>query len=147
VIPQLKTGTRYALPLSGRAGVTNFSPAPIQSFILKTNHMQWLGRRGSSNVEDRRGISGGGLVTGGGILGVIIYFVYTFLSGGDIDPSQIPQVNPQANRTELSAEEKKADDQRADFVKVVLADTEDVWNKLLKESGQQYQEPTLVSFS
>lgn len=108
--------------------------------------MQWLGRRGSSNVEDRRGISGGGLVTGGGILGVIIYFVYTFLSGGDIDPSQIPQVNPQANRTELSAEEKKADDQRADFVKVVLADTEDVWNKLLKESGQQYQEPTLVLF-
>ena len=108
--------------------------------------MQWLGRRGSSNVEDRRGISGGGLVTGGGILGVIIYFVYTFLSGGDIDPSQIPQVNPQANRTELSAEEKKADDQRVDFVKVVLADTEDVWNKLLKESGQQYQEPTLVLF-
>ena len=108
--------------------------------------MQWLGRRGSSNVEDRRGISGGGLVTGGGILGVIIYFVYTFLSGGDIDPSQIPQVNPQANRTELSAEEKKADDQRADFIKVVLADTEDVWNKLLKESGQQYQEPTLVLF-
>jgi len=108
--------------------------------------MQWLGRRGSSNVEDRRGISGGGLVTGGGILGVIIYFVYTFLSGGDVDPSQIPQVNPQANRTEMSAEEKKADDQRAEFVKVVLADTEDVWNKLLKESGQQYQEPTLVLF-
>src|SRR6478735_4455407 len=108
--------------------------------------MQWLGRRGSSNVEDRRGISGGGLVTGGGIIGVIIYFVYTFLSGGDVDPSQIPQINPQANRTEMTAEEKKADDQRADFVKVVLADTEDVWNKLLKESGQQYQEPTLVLF-
>jgi len=115
-------------------------------YNLKFNNMQWLGRRGSSNVDDRRGISGGGLVTGGGIIGVIIYFVYTFLSGGDVDPSQIPQINPGGNNTEMTAEEKKADDQRAEFVKVVLADTEDVWNKLLKESGQQYSEPTLVLF-
>ena len=51
--------------------------------------MQWRGRRGSSNVDDRRGISGGGIAAGGGIAGVIIYLIYTFLSGGNVDPSQM----------------------------------------------------------
>lgn len=105
--------------------------------------MLWKGRRQSSNVEDRRGVSGG-MVAGGGIVGVIIYLVYSFL-GGDIDPSQIPQLSP-GNQTELSPEEKAADDERAQFVKVVLAETEDVWNKIFSESGSSYQEPTLVMF-
>ncbi len=108
--------------------------------------MKWLGRRGSSNVEDRRGISGGGLATGGGVIGIIIYLVYSFLGGGEIDPSQIPQLTQQANQTTMSAEEQKADDERAEFVKVVLAETEDVWNKLFAEAGNQYREPTLVLF-
>lgn len=108
--------------------------------------MKWLGRRGSSNVEDRRGISGGGLATGGGVIGIIIYLVYSFLGGGEIDPSQIPQLTQQANQTTMSAEEQKADDERAAFVKVVLAETEDVWNKLFAEAGNQYKEPTLVLF-
>ena len=108
--------------------------------------MKWLGRRGSSNVEDRRGISGGGLATGGGVIGIIIYLVYSFLGGGEIDPSQIPQLTQQANQTTMSAEEQKADDERAAFVKVVLAETEDVWNKLFAEAGNQYREPTLVLF-
>ena len=108
--------------------------------------MKCLGRRGSSNVEDRRGISGGGLATGGGVIGIIIYLVYSFLGGGEIDPSQIPQLTQQANQTTMSAEEQKADDERAEFVKVVLAETEDVWNKLFAEAGNQYREPTLVLF-
>ncbi len=108
--------------------------------------MQWLGRRGSSNVEDRRGISGGGLATGGGVIGVIIYLIYSFLGGGDIDPSKIPQVSNQVSSRELSPEEKKADDDRAQFVKVVLAETEDVWNKVFADNGKQYAEPTLVLF-
>jgi predicted metalloprotease len=106
--------------------------------------MQWLGRRQSSNVEDRRGFSGGGMVAGGGIIGVIIYLISTFMGGGEIDPSQLP-VSPQT-QTQLSPEEQKADDERAQFVKVVLADTEDVWNKLFAEQGQQYTVPTLVLF-
>ena len=108
--------------------------------------MKWLGSRGSSNVEDRRGMSGGGLVTGGGVVGVIIYVLYSLFSGGDIDPSRIPQISPQANQRTLTAEEQKADEERAAFVKVVLAETEDVWNKLYADAGNRYAEPTLVLF-
>lgn len=108
--------------------------------------MQWRGRRTSSNVDDRRGISGGGIAAGGGIGAIIIYLLYTFLGGGNADPSQLPQISPSANQRELTPEEKKADDERAEFVKVVLAETEDVWNKIYAENGQDYPEPTLVLF-
>ena len=104
--------------------------------------MLWQGRRGSSNVEDRRGVSGGQVAVGGGILGVIA-LVLNFLLGGD--PSQLPQQLPTQNR-ELTAEEKAAEDQRAQFVKVVLAETEDVWNSLFQKMGKDYAEPTLVLF-
>lgn len=106
--------------------------------------MKWMGRRESSNVEDRRGISGGGIAAGGGILGVIIYVLYSFLGGNNVDPSQIP-ISP-STQTTLSPEQQAADDERAKFVKVVLAETEDVWNKIFAEQGQQYSEPTLVLF-
>lgn len=105
--------------------------------------MLWKGRRQSTNVDDRRGVSGGA-VAGGGVIGLIIYLVYSFL-GGDVDPSQIPQLSP-TNQTEMSSEEKAADDERAQFVKVVLAETEDVWNKIFQDNGAQYREPTLVLF-
>ena len=107
--------------------------------------MLWKGRRGSSNVDDRRGISGGGIAAGGGIIGVIVYLLYTFLGGGG-DSSTIPPVLPGNTSTEMTAEEKAADDERAEFVKVVLADTEDVWNKLYSAQGKDYPEPTLVLF-
>lgn len=112
-------------------------------YTLKYYFMLWQGRRGSSNVEDRRGVSGGQVAVGGGILGVIA-LVLNFLLGGD--PSQLPQQLPNQNR-ELTAEEQAADDQRAQFVKVVLAETEDVWNTLFQQAGKNYVEPTLVLFS
>src|SRR5690606_21357714 len=107
--------------------------------------MRWRGRQQSGNVEDRRGMSGGGVVAGGGVVGLIIYLLYSFLGG---DPSQMPDVlpSPGAAQTEMSAEEKAEDDARAEFVSVVLKDTEDVWNKLYAENGENYQEPTLVLF-
>jgi predicted metalloprotease len=108
--------------------------------------MQWFGRRESSNVDDRRGFSGGGIATGGGIIGVIIYLVYSFLSGNSVDSSQIPQISPQSTNATLNPEEQKEDDKRASFVKVVLADTEDIWAELFKESGATYTDPTLVLY-
>jgi len=108
--------------------------------------MKWMGRRESSNVDDRRGMSGGAIAGGGGIAGIVIYLLYTFLSGGSVDTSEITrQVQPGASQT-LTAEQQAADEQRAKFVKVVLADTEDVWNKLFSENGSKYKEPTLVLF-
>ena len=106
--------------------------------------MLWKGRRESTNVDDRRGMSGGGLAVGGGIIGVIALLINFFLGGGD--PSQLPQDPlPGGGGPSMSAEEKAAEDELAGFVKVVFGDTEDVWNTLLGQS--QYQEPRLVLFS
>ena len=67
--------------------------------------MKWTGRRESSNVDDRRGVSGGKIAAGGGIAGLVIYLLYTVLSGGNIDPSQIQQkLAPETNQTTLSPE-------------------------------------------
>jgi len=112
------------------------------SFILNSYDMRWIGRRESSNVDDRRGLSTGGMVAGGGILGVIILLLNMFLGGGDA--SQLPDLSGQ--QQQLSPEQQAADDERAKFVKVVLADTEDVWNELFQKNGSNYTEPTLVIF-
>jgi len=105
--------------------------------------MQWRGRRESSNVEDRRGISGGGLAIGGGIVGVIFVLVKFLLGGGDV--SDLQQLAPQ--QQQMTQEQKAAEDKEAAFVKVVLADTEDVWSKLFSDMGRTYTDPTLVLFN
>lgn len=106
--------------------------------------MKWAGRRESSNVEDRRGFSGGGLAVGGGIVGVIVILLKVFLGGDTADLNQVlPQGGP---AREMSAEEQKMDNERASFIRVVLADTEDVWRKLFSDAGKTYTDPTLVLF-
>jgi predicted metalloprotease len=107
--------------------------------------MQWQGRRQSSNVEDRRGLSGGGLAVGGGVIGVIFILAKFLLGGGDLNDLQ--QLVPPQQQQEMTQEEKAAQDQEAAFVKVVLADTEDVWSKLFSDMGRTYTDPTLVLFS
>ena len=102
--------------------------------------MQWKGRRESSNVDDRRGMTGKGLAVGGGVIGVIFVLVQFFLGDGDI--SSLQQILPQQQQQEMTTTEKAADDERASFVKVVFADTEDVWDNM----GKIYQKPTLVLF-
>lgn len=106
--------------------------------------MQWLGRAESENVDDRRGIGGGHIAAGGGVIGVIFLLAKFLLGGGNI--SDLQQALPQGQQTEMTAEQKAADDERASFVKVVLKDTEDVWDKIFSDQGKQYSKPTLVLF-
>lgn len=107
--------------------------------------MLWKGRRQSDNVDDRRGMSGGKIAAGGGALGIIILLINFLMSDGDLSKLQV-QLPQQQEAVSLSPEEQAADDERAEFVKVVLAETEDVWKKLLSDQGMQYVEPTLVLF-
>jgi hypothetical protein len=104
--------------------------------------MRVEGRRESSNVEDRR--SSGGRVAVGGGLGVLVIAVVVALLGGD--PMQILGTSAPgggaAPYTPTPEEE-----QQARFVRVVLADTEDVWNDLFARGGKRYVEPSLVLFS
>lgn len=110
--------------------------------------MKWKGRQQSRNVEDRRGqrVSGKGIAGIGGGLGIILVIVFTLLNGGSpIDVlNQIGLDEPQTSETyEGSAREEEM----ADFVAVVLQDTEEVWTKLFAENGMTYEEPTLVLFT
>jgi len=75
------------------------------------------------------------------VAGIVIYILYTLLSGNNIDPTQIQkQLSEQTEQSrQLTHEVQKADDNRASFVKVVMAETEDVWNNI-------FSEPTLVLF-
>lgn len=106
--------------------------------------MLWKGRSQSSNVDDRRGLSTGGMVAGGGIIGVIVLLINMFM-GGDIDPTVLQQI-PGGGQEQMSPQQQAADDERAEFVKVVLKETEDVWNTVFAQSGEDYPEPTLVLF-
>ena len=110
--------------------------------------MKWIGRRQSDNVEDRRGISGGGkTILGGGIIGVIILLLQTF--GGEnaqILTPVLEQFNQNGAPTEqraLTAEEEKI----GEFPKVVFADTEDIWTKIFEENNMQYEKPKMVLFT
>jgi predicted metalloprotease len=110
--------------------------------------MRWQGRRGSSNVEDRRGMSTRGIATGGGIgiVGFVAIYLIVRMLGGD--PSQVlEQIQEGTGQSSSTTYEATAEeDAMAQFVSVVLADTEDVWNKLFAESGSSYRMPSLVLF-
>ena len=114
--------------------------------------MRWEGRRQSSNVDDRRGMRGkGGLIAGGGIVGIIVVLLQLF--GGETGQQVASVVNQVAGgnqtqqaveRVELTAEQKKI----GEFTATVLADTEDVWEKVFSQNGLgTYKKPTLVLFT
>ncbi|HQQ87675.1 MAG TPA: neutral zinc metallopeptidase [Smithellaceae bacterium] len=112
--------------------------------------MRWRGERQSDNVEDRRGMRVSRGVKVGGIsgLGLVAIVVVSLLLG--VDPTivlqQVGQSLPSSTTIEESAQPTANNDMR-NFVAVVLAETEDVWNEQFNNAGRTYQEPKLVLFS
>jgi hypothetical protein len=110
--------------------------------------MRWEFGRRSENVEDRRGSRVSGPLVGGGIGSILLALVVAFLGG---DPSVIlDQAAPSGDRSYSDSTQNTnspAQDKMADFVSVVLADTEDTWNQIFQQAGEEYIEPKLVLFS
>jgi len=108
--------------------------------------MRWRGERESDNVEDRRGMSGGGKIIGGGLGGIVILVIALLLGA---DPRQLleqvpagdPASGPQTSRP------NDPQDEGVKFVRVVLASTEDYWTDAFRRMGRQYRAPKLQLFT
>ncbi len=105
--------------------------------------MRWKGRRKSSNVEDRRGKKTG--IAGGGV-GLIVVMLIVYLLGGN--PLELLD-NVQLDNSSTSTEYLGSDDEKelAEFVSVVLAETEDVWIKIFRQESASYKLPNLVLYN
>ena len=108
--------------------------------------MRWERGRRSENIEDRRGmrVSGRGLA-GGGIGAIVLALVAMYFG---VDPSVVlNQAGGLGEPAQQSAPASPEDERLKDFMSVVLADTEDVWGGLFRESDRVYEQPRLVLFS
>lgn len=114
--------------------------------------MRLDGRRTSSNVDDRRGLSGKTVGIGGGIVGIIVAAVFTLLSGGSMS-DVVTQVGGQLLNQQgvgyTQGYQPDAEDERlADLSSKVLAGTEDVWTQEFRKNGWgEYQPPKMVLYS
>ena len=110
--------------------------------------MLWQSGRRSENIEDRRGSRVTRNIAGGGIGTLVLVLVALYFG---IDPSVILQqggdLQPNRSTQEMPATQSPEQNELADFVSVVLADTEDTWHEIFQRSGSQYREPKLVLFS
>ncbi len=109
--------------------------------------MRWKDGRRSGNVEDRRGARLSGKAKGGGIGLLVLVLVGLFFG---IDPSLILQLGGNVSGPVVQESQyvpTEAENELADFVSVVLADTEDTWGALFNQAGGRYEEPTLVLFT
>ncbi|MFZ0610671.1 MAG: neutral zinc metallopeptidase [Desulfobacterales bacterium] len=110
--------------------------------------MRWEGGRRSDNVEDRRGIRMSRGVAGGGIGALLLVLVALYFG---VDPSVVVSPGLQPGGTPAPSAESRTgspeENRLAEFVSVVLADTEDTWHTLFRKMGHSYQEPSLVLFS
>ncbi len=103
--------------------------------------MRWRGRRGSSNIEDRRRMGRGGIQLGG--FGLIAVLAIGYFLGIDVTPLLQGGAAPVSGTQEIT----QADEEAAQFVSVTLADTEEVWAELFRtQLGRDYDPATLVLF-
>src|ERR687893_2299482 len=114
--------------------------------------MRWRNPRRSGNIEDRRGMRVPMKAVGGGIGGLILLRITLLLSGGDpgaiFNDNTNTRVNtPGSSYYEGTATISQEERELADFVSIVLADTEDTWNEIFAAENLDYREPTLVLFS
>jgi hypothetical protein len=115
--------------------------------------MKISGRRESTNVEDRRGLSTGAKAGIGGIGGIIIIALMTFMSGGNLGDvvSNVVQNGGLSMQTETAEGQREFTEEEqklAQECKIILASTEDVWTKVFRENGfGEYKAPTLVLFT
>ena len=106
--------------------------------------MRWRDERQSTNIEDRRGMSGGKIAIGG--LGGIVVLVIALLFGAD--PRQLLEQLPQQDSSpQTSRPVNPQDEELKQFVAVVLAQTEDAWGEIFRQMGKSYRKPTLVLFT
>jgi predicted metalloprotease len=109
--------------------------------------MRWREGRRSDNVEDRRGMKVSRGFVGGGIGTILLVLVALYFG---VDPSVILNQMPTTGSSpsvEQSAGKPSGQDELAEFVSVVLADTEDTWREIFRQGGETYREPKLVLFS
>jgi predicted metalloprotease len=109
--------------------------------------MRWRSGRRSTNIEDRRRVRVTRKAAGGGI-GIIVIALIAMYFG--VDPSII--LNQQGTTSSINTQQTTrqipaAENELAEFISVVLADTEDTWNGLFSQMGRTYREPRLVLFS
>jgi predicted metalloprotease len=108
--------------------------------------MRWRGRQQSGNVEDRRGMGGGGKIALGGGAGIIILIISLLFGENPLD-----YINMDGGSQGIQQQQQQPvtqqDEELAEFVRVVLKDTEDVWHMLFQQRGETYQEPRLVLFT
>ena len=115
--------------------------------------MKLDGRRESSNVEDRRGMSTGAKAGIGGIGGIIIIALMTLIGGGDMGDviNNVVQNGGlgmvQEEQAEGQREFTEEEEAQAKFCRQVLASTEDVWGQVFQQMGRKYEAPTLVLFT
>ena len=105
--------------------------------------MKWQGREGSSNIEDRRGMSGGGMAVGGGLGGLVLLLIISALTG----TNPVDLINSTSTSDTVALSGVPADDPQAEFVSVVLKDTETTWGRIFDENRATYEAPVLVLFT